>query len=449
MIDDPLKLDFLLGFEAEESRRASERVSRTVSDGVVTNIRALYDDRIYIPDGCTPAFHRNGTPLYALPFIARRIVAFFSPKKQAAVEHDLRTPWPVALELARAGILFPIVAWPKDYGSEETAYLRPLFDSTVRTTVSMPVRGYKMVDLMGANRFFEQARRDSRLSELATLPQLKEKWATQFPTAAFSDDRLKSRVLTELHNNFVDLCIYGYEEVAMAAIEEPDPTIRAQTLLQSSELLTYPSLIGLDGRAQYRMNTRKANDFLVPEIEPRFVNLPVVQAILDGIDLNLVDLVQTPSRYIQAVQRVHEAGIVEEIERLHDRLVELIGEASDVEDDRLNAAAKDLTDQLCVAKQEVESVAKTIGDKTAHYHKMAAIGVGTGGALATLFMKQMGQVGLEFAAMGAAASAGSAAYVQHKTPRLHDFLRTKVARRTLQKAFAFDLWSIRSRLRPK
>lgn len=439
--------DLLLAFEANEQRRAAERVGRAVVDGVVTNIRALYDDRVHLPSDWVPAFHRNGTPLSALPFLARRVVAFISPKKRESVEHDLRTPWPIALELARAGILIPIVAWPRDYSTPETEYLRPLFDGTIKTTISMPARGYKMVEVMGANKHFDAARRDVRISELAALPLLRSKWSSQFPVSTASEDLLGERVLVELHNNYVDLCIFGYEDLAHAALDEPDPVNRAAALLQSSELLTYPSLIGLDGRPHYRARSDGVSAHLFPELLPEHVSLPIMEAILHGVDLDLAGLLTSPDKYLQAVQRVHEAGVVGEIESLHSRLFDSIDEHTDLDDSSLNATARDLMDSISVAKQELAAVAPTISSNaTKSYHKLAALGIGGSGLLASVFAKQFGQAHLEFAVVGASATAVAAAYVKERIPYVREFLVKRAAHRALHKPLAFDLWRIRSRL---
>lgn len=436
-----IQLEELHAYEHEQGLRNAKACA---PGDVVENIRALYQDRVYI-GAAAPAFHRPGAPLHALPLLAQQTVVLVPPVSRDQLTKVLGGTPPELLFALPKDRVIPVISWPRDYDTPECAYLEPL----LRTNpISMPVRGYALVHGMGRDELFARARADHRVTDLATLPVMQERWAAEFPHVRNDENALHERVVAELTNNYVDLSIFGYEGLLEEILEELDPLHRATRLLRTAELLTYPSLIGMDGQAQYR-RVRPTDTVAIPEIDPGILTAeyPVIQAILDGIDVNLAPLASNPEQYAIVLQHLYDRGVIAKIASIHQQLVTAIAAAREPADAEANNEALRLINELTLAKGEIADRAKLV-PTDAQVKMYVGAGIAMLGPLASAIAALLTEIGFQHLLLLTTISvtAGAAA---KEAEGFRNWIRDRIAQSVFEQRWSFDLWQIRDTLSSK
>ncbi len=437
--------DFLDTLHEQEWTSALANSPRCAPNGVVDDIRALYSDKVRIGDHDTVAFHRPLTPLFALPFLASRVVVFIPPLPRKKLEVLLgQTSFDLMVRLIADTRVIPVIGFPADYGASYCSYLTPVLHCPY--VVSMPARGYALVHAMKREALFEAGARDPRLASMAGIDVVRNRWATEYPHERATQERLRSRVIQELVNNYIDLCIFGYDALADEILAVESPADRALLLLRLSELLTYPSLIGMDGRAHYCSPSAEDGSFgLRPEIERRVLSLPVVRLLFEGAGLQIDMLASDPDRYVEVLTQVASTQRLEEIARAYDRLSSQVLDASSLDHEGANEAAHDLLRRIGLINQEVVAAVPSIKKSADVLHTSLGIGAAVLGALSPAVVPYVREIGWEYAVLYGAV-VGNLTYRLTRWDGLKRFVERHVARHRLSGAHAFSIWSLRSSL---
>jgi len=155
------------------------------------------------------------------------------------------------VDLIDKGIIKPLIGHPTDYAD------LPHFDSILqRKPPSVWARGDELAHRFAyAADYWRDARKALPLSKLTKVRWVREKWKNQNP--ALSGRALTEKVEMELCTNYVDLCIFGFEEQAQLILQLEDPSVMARKLIELNELATYPQLIGVGGTPHYGLNDRR------------------------------------------------------------------------------------------------------------------------------------------------------------------------------------------------
>lgn len=195
------------------------------------------------------AFHRSGSPLSALLLLYQQTVVYIPPASKKLIESRLGLKWDDLLELAERGCLQPVIGHPTHYAKKGH------FDELLELgPPSVWARGDELArGFAGADEYWDIARALLPLEAMVQVPWLRQKYAAHFPRLGAQD--LSERIEIELCTNFVDLCIYGYEPLARDLGALPDHDWSTRRILEVSELLTYPTLMGMGGTPNYGLST--------------------------------------------------------------------------------------------------------------------------------------------------------------------------------------------------
>ena len=94
-----------------------------------------------------------------------------------------------------------------------------------------------------------------------------------------------ARIDNEVKINYVDLCIYGYEELATSFAQE---NWGIRKILEFSERIVYPSLIGLGGTPNYGLNGAKSTKMAKGIRVPKIAEIgPELSFLADGLSLSV------------------------------------------------------------------------------------------------------------------------------------------------------------------
>jgi hypothetical protein len=146
----------------------------------------------------------------------------------------------------------------------------------------------------GADGYWDIARAELSTMEMVGASWIRKKFKKQFPNV--SEPSLTERIEIELITNFVDLCIYGWEPIAMDLARDPNRDYAARRILELSELLTYPTLMGMGGTPNYGF----ASDLAISRLTgrphgpgpARHVG-DLASLLVDGLDLRFPQSIDT------------------------------------------------------------------------------------------------------------------------------------------------------------
>lgn len=271
----------LLLYEEKERAFARTQGAKAVTEGFVSNATAIYSD---LNPTDRLGFYRNGAPLPALLFLYETTVVYIPPADRSTIQRKLGVKWRDLLRLIEKGCIQPIIGHPTHYANR--AHFDELFEYM---PPSVWARGDELArKFANADEYWEMAESLLSLDEMAQVSWIRAKFQRHFPH--LGERELSRRIATEVGTNFVDLCIYGYEPLArdLAGLSNLDWSTRR--ILETSELLTYPTLIGLGGTANYGLQTAPAvaeaasNAYIAPS--PLRLVSGEAQLLLEGLSIS-------------------------------------------------------------------------------------------------------------------------------------------------------------------
>ncbi|MFJ2158282.1 hypothetical protein [Streptomyces sp. NPDC087856] len=335
-----MNTDELQAYEMRERDFVQANGSQAVDGNTVVDTHPIYSDLDLVPH---LGFHRTGAPLPALLLLYEQTVVYIPPSSKRAIRERLGLPWENLIEFCRMGVIQPIIGHPVHYAD------KPHFDELFRMRPpSVWARGDELAQRFASGaEYWELARHVLPMDEYCQVPWVLAKWRKHFPRLPGLD--LRHRIEMEICTNFVDLCIFGYESMVRDIARVPDRSWAVRRILELSELLTYPSLMGCGGTANYGLASSTAireairHNYL-GDNRPRFIGHEI-DVLLSGISLTVPSQLQG-----QAVRRFHQSGMSR---RLWRALEELEGA---VAEDRING----LTQSAHAASEIVESAIREI-----------------------------------------------------------------------------------------
>jgi hypothetical protein len=321
-----------------EEREIAETVERSreiALRGYVRDYSDLYPDSDI--EG-TVAYARSLVPLPFLLLLYDNVALFVPPLDQQSLERR----WGVSInrvaELARAGIVHPLIGHPVDYAGDEFAPLLEL------TPPSVWARGVGLLEAMSLQDTLDEQQCPLPIDAMALLPELRERFGPYLRDP--SDEALTARIKTELLTNYADLWVFGQGELADALAREKEPGMVARRLFAVNEALTYPSLFGFGGTANYDRRDI-ARRGLVDDLaivaegyEPKLVPRPL-NVLLQGVGIRIEDMTVTD---IQAFRNSGDGAL------LRSALAEFEKEAS------ARLRAEGVTPTLFDAAERLEDV---------------------------------------------------------------------------------------------
>lgn len=292
-----MKLADLERYEETERRYVRINGAAAVSDGYVVNAPVIYADRL-LPSRL--AFHRSNAPLAALLLLYEQTVVYLPPAPKEVLEARLGIAWDDFIGLVDARCIQPIIGHPTHYTR------RPYFDEVFAfRPPSVWARGDELARrFANADEYWEEAPHVLPLDNLCRADWVRARFRKQFPH--LSRESFLDRVKTEIVTNYVDLCIYGYGPLAKYLANLPDPAWAAKRLLEASELITYPTLMGLGGTANYGLRSDSAarsaelGEFVLPGLRELG---PEAHILVDGLGLNVPELT------VDSVVQFHRDGM--------------------------------------------------------------------------------------------------------------------------------------------
>jgi hypothetical protein len=277
-----MKTDDLLAYEERERAFVRANGDRAVTNGFVTDTRCIYSDR-RLPGSL--AFHRSGAPLAALLLLYEKTVVYIPPTTRDKIEARIGFPWSDLLTLVDRGCIQPIIGHPAHYAR------KPFFDDLLSfDPPSVWARGDELARrFANADEYWAMTPSVLPLPQMCAVKWVRAKFRRHFPS--LSEKSLSERIATELCTNFVDLCIYGYEPLARDIAGLSDHDWSARRILEISELLTYPTLMGLGGTANYGLASSAAIDEAISAGQLSTTDVreipPEAQILLDGLSINV------------------------------------------------------------------------------------------------------------------------------------------------------------------
>jgi hypothetical protein len=393
-----MHIDDLATYEERERDFVRLNGAKAVADGFVNDATKIYCDQ-----GMSSrlAFCRSGAPLAALLLLYEETVVYIPPSTKEAIEARLRLNWEDMLMLVDRGCIRPIIGHPLHYARK--AHFNDLLSFK---PPSVWARGDELARRFASgDEYWALAREVVPIEEMSAEPWIQAKWRKHFPN--LSSRSLLGRIQTEIYTNFVDLCIYGYEPIARDLAALPDRAWGARRILELSELLTYPTLMGLGGTANYGLATASAveeamrHEYLGnPDIR---VLGPEIDILLEGLAINVpTDL--DPELVVQ----FHEDGMAH---RLWRSLEELELQVAETRTRRMDA----LVDSAVTAEQIVQSTMREVksigyGARRARTEKLVrpwtdlSLKVGSAAALAAAARAPLGNDWMNAALAGVGAT---------------------------------------------
>ncbi|WP_410628185.1 hypothetical protein [Amycolatopsis sp. cmx-8-4] len=338
-----MKIDDLLRYEETERDYVRTHGHRAVFDGFVSDATKIYADRL-VPDRL--GFHRAGAPLSALLLLYEQTVVYVPPTSKEVVQQRLGMKWDQFLALVERGCVQPIIGHPSHYARK--AHINDLFSFK---PPSVWARGDELARrFANADEHWEVAQRVLPLEEMVREAWVHAKYKKHFPH--LTEKNLRERIATEICTNYVDLCIYGYEPIATGLATLPDRAWSVRRLLEASELLTYPTLMGLGGTPNYGISAPVAvaeaagSEYLcLPEIR-QFG--PEVQLLLEGLAL------QVPTTMdVDTLVQFHQDGMARHLWSALQNLEYRVATAQATELD-------ELVDSAVVAEQIIQSTLQDV-----------------------------------------------------------------------------------------
>ncbi|MCU1685410.1 MAG: hypothetical protein JWQ81_6149 [Amycolatopsis sp.] len=230
----------LAAYDDEQASLVLSEGYETVQRGYISGPEDLYPDIQIVKQ---TAYARTPIPLAFLIFLYDKTVVYVPSAPQKALEQRWGLSLDTVVELARAGIVQPIIGRAIDYG-------RPHFEPLLETQPpALYPRGAALLERLNLGDTLIEAHCPLPVAEMAAWQPLRTKYSAYHPE--LSRDDLTNRIKREILINYADLWIFGEGEIADSFSGLASAGDIAQRLFLANEIRTYPTLFGLGGTANY------------------------------------------------------------------------------------------------------------------------------------------------------------------------------------------------------
>lgn len=356
----------LLAYEERERDSIRSSAHLVVRSGYISDIGAMYPD-LWLP--AARGFQRPNAPLSLLCFLYPTTLVYIPPTSRELLEARLGIDIDSFVELSDRRIVQPLIGHPTYYA--DMPHLDPILK---RNPPSVWARGTSVLDYMGQAEYFDEANRRLAIEPMTRLALARQKWTPQYPSS--SEDLLTRQIKLEIATLYVDLCAFGYADVAREIAMESDLDLALRKLLVANEILVYPLLMGVGGTPNYGiegppMSLGPAQEAFVRRLElkvqgPRARKISAsLKLILNGIQCDFPKFVDA-----DIVVAFHKADLSKRVWAAFEEL-----EAELKKQHALEAADfESLAEKTESARKLVEEACKTASDLSYALEKEAARG---------------------------------------------------------------------------
>jgi hypothetical protein len=280
-----MKYEELLDYEERERRYIRNTGYRAVKGGIIRDVEQMYGD-LRLPK--IRGVQRNSAPLGLLCFLYPTTLVYVPPMSRDALKNRFGLDIDSFVELARKGIVQPLIGHPTYYA--DAPHLDPILKLN---PPSVWARGTTLLDVLGRDKFFEEARQRLPLKKIAHIGWARQKWARHYPTS--TDDILTKQIEVEVSTLYADLCAFGYTDIAHEIAMEHDPDIAIKKLLIATEILVYPLLMGIRGTPNYGVKDPSLivglrDSALIERVKHRAQGIPEAHFLSQNVKLLLEGL---------------------------------------------------------------------------------------------------------------------------------------------------------------
>lgn len=295
-----MNLSTLEAYEDSEREYVRSVGAKAAPNGYVSEGSRIYSDQ-GLPKRL--GFHRHGAPLNALVFLYESTVVYVPPTTKHRIEMRLGMDWDDFVSLSHSRQVQPVIGHPSHYAR------RPHFDALFEVRPpSVWARGDELAhSFAGARDYWAKAMTDVPAEAMAKVPWLRNKFQRHFPS--LRGVALEERIAVEIRTNYVDLCIYGFEPLAQELASALDLSWSARRILEISELITYPTLMGMGGMPNYGLEDATAIEcasqgFLLTGSTRTRTLGPELSILTTGLNLTVPDHVSA-----HTVEQFHGDGM--------------------------------------------------------------------------------------------------------------------------------------------
>lgn len=266
-------------YERREREIANKFAPKAMAGDFVKNAQELYRDRTL---STRVAFHRSGAPLSALLFLYEQVVVYVPPATKETLRARLGIAWDDFVALTEKRCIIPVIGKPANYARQK--HFGALFELA---PASVWARGDELaLEFANGHDYWSKVNHDHPSGSLPVDPLTKAKYRQHFPL--LESAALERRIDHEIRTNYVDLCIYGFEPLADFLLSPGAGADGTRKLLQISELVTYPSLMGMGGTPNYGLESGNAASMAMaaPQLRPALRHVgPEAALLVEGLSL--------------------------------------------------------------------------------------------------------------------------------------------------------------------
>ena len=276
-------------YDAEQRLIARKYAPSAVKGGYVEHAERIYSD---IDKSSRLAYYRRGTPLLPMLFLYNQVVVFIPPVSKAEVENRFGITWDLLLDFIERKIIITIIGYPAHYGKGK--HFNELFEHKPASVWS---RGDELaLEFANGRDYWKQANQLISKDDFVNDTFVMNRFMIQF--SRLGQAGLISKIEKEVKTNYVDLCIFGYEPMATSLMKKENHGWGVRRILELSERIVYPSLIGLGGTPNYGLNSIASSNLAMVTTMPEIKNHgPELEVLTNGLSLTNITTI-TPDLII-------------------------------------------------------------------------------------------------------------------------------------------------------
>jgi len=260
-------------------------------------------------------------------FLYRQVVAYVPPMERNQFPERFGLPYEEFIRLAdpsleRSRFIYPVLNHPGRYR-----------DAVVRKELSelllwMPPtweRWHEALRVSGGMRWFQAADERFDYRGFWSLQPLRETWRHRLRTT--NEARVSREIKQQVRNNYTDLQLVGRADIADGAAElsHSDPRTAYADLIYSSDVISYPSVMGAGGVANVRAEmprASRASSILRRSIpaELQEFDTEVLESMLEGLNFD-----EIPASFrLDFLEQWHRSQQADSARQAYVRLLDLV-----------------------------------------------------------------------------------------------------------------------------
>jgi len=336
------KKDLLLEYEYNEKLKAKSFSDKIREKGKVSTVSDFYPD-IDVPETLT--FKSGNIPLSHLLLLYEKMVLFIPPSRPEILEAKWSVPFKTVIELCEQNYIIPLIGHAPEYSA-------PHFESLLKLKPpSIWARGVTLLTELGYGDKLIESNCALPIAQMANVKSVVEKYKQHFPS--LTKKELNETIKRELLTYYADLWLFGEGELADCLGSIKDPEIIAERLFLTNELCTKPTLFGLNGTANYDLQTFKSTSTINQQVysSKDFKIIPKdLDILLQGVDLHFDRL------SLQQIKEFHSSGTAIDLRSALNKF-----ENQSKKIIKQNSSTDNLIQEYILSAQQFEQKVKEVG----------------------------------------------------------------------------------------